>query len=56
MILKTEAKLVRVVHEVETYPNMIKYTSYFNVINITQTKYMIYLKKLLKIEPVGWTR
>ena len=43
MILKTGAKVVRLVLEAEKYPNMIKYTSNFNLINITQTKYMIYL-------------
>ena len=46
MILQTEAKIVRTVPGVERYPNMIKFTSYFNVINITQTMYMILLKKI----------
>ena len=53
MILQTEARNVRLVPEVETYPNMIKCTSYFNVINLIQLKYSISKNKLLKIDPVG---
>ena len=34
MILQTKAKIVWLVPEVETYPNMIKYTSFFNIINL----------------------